>query len=78
MTHSLRSLEQHDAFIERHIGPNDAEIASMLRFIGHDSLDAMTESIVPGKIRDGIRLDLPDAMSEVDALAKIRGIAGKN
>ncbi|GAB1408036.1 aminomethyl-transferring glycine dehydrogenase [Thermomonas brevis] len=78
MTQSLRSLEHHDAFIERHIGPNDAEIAAMLRFIGHDSLDAMTEAIVPGKIRNGIGLDLPDAMSEVDALAKIRGIAQKN
>ena len=78
MTHSLRSLEHHDAFIERHIGPNDAEIAAMLKFIGHDSLDAMTEAIVPGKIRNGIGLDLPDAMDEVDALAKIRGIAGKN
>ena len=27
---SLRSLEHHDAFLERHIGPNDAEIAAML------------------------------------------------
>ena len=35
---SLRSLEHHDAFIERHIGPNDGEIAAMLRAIGHDSL----------------------------------------
>ena len=28
---SLRELEHHDAFLERHIGPNDAEIAQMLR-----------------------------------------------
>jgi LacI family transcriptional regulator len=40
---SLRSLEHHDAFIERHIGPNDAEIARMLRVVGHDSLEAMTD-----------------------------------
>ena len=78
MTHTLRSLEHHDAFIERHIGPNDAEIAAMLKFIGHDSLDAMTEAIVPGKIRNGITLELPDAMSEVDALAKIGRLAKKN
>src|SRR4051812_37165549 len=31
---SLRQLEQHDAFLERHIGPNDTEIAHMLRTIG--------------------------------------------
>ena len=32
---SLSQLEQHDAFLERHIGPNDAEIAHMLRVVGH-------------------------------------------
>ena len=75
---TLAQLEDHDGFVARHIGPNDAEIATMLKLIGHDSLDAMTEAIVPGKIRNGITLDLPDAMREVDALAKIRGIAKKN
>ena len=30
-TPSLRELEHHAAFLERHIGPNDAEIAAMLR-----------------------------------------------
>ena len=75
---TLAQLDDRDAFVARHIGPNDAEIASMLKAIGHQSLDAMTEAIVPGKIRNGIALDLPDAMNEVDALAKIRGIAQKN
>ncbi|MCX7514148.1 aminomethyl-transferring glycine dehydrogenase [Frateuria sp. STR12] len=75
---SLRELESHDAFIARHIGPNDAEIAQMLRTIGHDSLDAMTDAIVPGKIKSSAALDLPSAISEVDALAKIRAIADKN
>ena len=74
----LSALEDHDAFVARHIGPNDAEIAAMLKLVGHDSLDAMTEAIVPGRIRTGIALDLPGAMSEVDALAKIRAIARKN
>jgi glycine dehydrogenase len=35
---SLRALEHHDAFVARHIGPNDAEIAQMLAAIGHYSL----------------------------------------
>ena len=48
---SLRSLEHHDAFIERHIGPNDAEVAAMLKVVGHDSLDAFTDAIVPGSIK---------------------------
>ncbi len=75
---SLLELEHHTAFVERHIGPNDDEIAAMLRVVGHDSLDALTEAIVPGKIRSNEPLALPDAMTEVEALAKIRGIAQKN
>src|SRR5690606_167553 len=60
------------------IGPNEDEIARMLRVIGHDSLDAMTDAIVPGSIRSGDALDLPPPMTEVDALAKIRAIADRN
>ena len=75
---SLRSLEHHDAFVERHIGPNDAEIASMLDAVGHASLEAMTDAIVPGSIRSQAPLALPGSMTEVEALAKIRGIASKN
>ena len=75
---SLRQLEHHDAFLERHIGPNDAEIAHMLRAVGHDSLDALTDAIVPASIKSAAPLALPDAMTEVDALAKIRAVAKKN
>jgi glycine dehydrogenase len=75
---SLRDLEHHEAFIERHIGPNDAEIAHMLRVVGHDSLEALTDAIVPAQIKSAAPLALPDAMTEVDALKKIRAIASKN
>ena len=75
---SLRELEHRHAFIERHIGPNDAEIAHMLRTVGHDSLEAMTDAIVPGSIKSAAPLALPEAITEVEALAKIRAIANKN
>ena len=75
---SLRSLEHHHAFVERHIGPNDAEIGAMLAAIGQPSLEAMTEAIVPAGIRLSEPLALPGAMGEVDALARIRAIARKN
>jgi glycine dehydrogenase len=75
---SLRELENHGAFIERHIGPNDTEIAQMLRVIGHDSLDSMTDAIVPAGIKSTAPLALPRAITEVDALARIRAIAKKN
>ena len=75
---SLRSLEHHDAFLERHIGPNDAEIAAMLRVVGHDSLDALTDAIVPASIKSPGPLALPAPVSEVEALGKLRKIAGRN
>ena len=75
---SLRSLEHHDAFVERHIGPNDGEIAVMLKVIGHDSLETLTDAIVPASIKSSLPLALPDSMTEVDALARIRAIAQKN
>ncbi|MCI4568971.1 aminomethyl-transferring glycine dehydrogenase [Lysobacter sp. CFH 32150] len=75
---SLRTLEHHDAFLERHIGPNDAEIAHMLKAVGHDSLDAMTDAIVPGNIKSPAPLALPAPVTEVEALAQIRAIADKN
>src|SRR5699024_7819055 len=49
---SLRDLEHHDAFVERHIGPNDEEIARMLEVIGLDSLEALTDAVVPADIRN--------------------------
>ncbi len=75
---SLRSLEHHDAFLERHIGPNDTEVAHMLKAVGYDSLETLTDAIVPGNIKSAAPLALPEPISEVEALAKIRAIADGN
>ena len=75
---SLRELEHHDAFVGRHIGPNDAEIASMLGVVGHDSLDALTAAIIPASIKGTGGLALPGSLTEVEALARIRAIADRN
>jgi glycine dehydrogenase len=75
---SLSQLEQHDAFLERHIGPNDAEIAHMLGVVGQASLDALTDAIVPASIKSPGPLALPEPITEVEAIAKIRLIADKN
>ncbi len=77
-TPSLRDLEYRSAFVDRHIGPNDSEIATMLRVVGHESLDALTDAIVPAGIKSTGGLALPEAQTEVDALARIRAIAERN
>ena len=75
---SLRDLEQHDAFVGRHIGPNDAEIEAMLATVGHASLEALTDAIVPASIKSAAPLALPGSLTEEEALAKVRAIATKN
>ena len=74
----LRDLESHDAFLARHIGPNPAETAHMLRTLGYDTLEALTDAIVPAAIKSPGPLALPDPVDEVEALARLRAIARKN
>ncbi|HZA96892.1 MAG TPA: glycine dehydrogenase (aminomethyl-transferring), partial [Burkholderiaceae bacterium] len=75
---TLSELEAHNDFHSRHIGPNDAEIAEMLAVVGASSLDALIDAIVPATIRLDRPLDLPAAINEEEALAKIRSIAVRN
>jgi len=65
-------------FVDRHIGPDDAAIAEMLKVVGFDSLDALMEAAVPGRIRATEVLSLPDAASEALAAAELRAMADRN
>jgi glycine dehydrogenase len=67
-----------DRFVDRHIGPNQAEISQMLGVLGVASLDALARKAVPRAIFDDRPLALPDALSERDALRRLREIAGEN
>ena len=75
---TLSQLENHDEFIARHIGPDDADIAKMLKVVGAASLEDLIDQIRPASISGGAALNLPAAMSEAEALADMRRIAGKN
>ncbi|MBK6637597.1 MAG: aminomethyl-transferring glycine dehydrogenase [Rhodocyclaceae bacterium] len=75
---TLAELEYRDEFIGRHIGPNEQTIPAMLAIIGAPSLDALIEQTVPAAIRRAAPLDLPPAMTEHAALAKLKAIASKN
>ena len=73
-----RALDTHTDFIPRHIGPSDADQATMLSVIGSPSLDALIEEVVPTKIRSQAPLALPPSRSETDVLAELKQIAGRN
>jgi len=65
-------------FTRRHIGPNEAEAADMLRAIAFENLDALIDATVPKNIRLDRELNLPEAKSENEALAELRAISKKN
>jgi glycine dehydrogenase len=75
---TLHELEHHHEFHARHIGPSDDEIAAMLHEVGAASLDALVDAIVPASIKLTAPLALPAAVTEEEALAKIRAVAAGN
>ena len=67
-----------DAFVNRHIGPNENELKEMLAAVGVDSLDQLIDETVPEDIRQEKPLDLPEAVSEYQLLQELRAMARKN
>ena len=74
----LARLEQRDAFVHRHLGPDANEIARMCATIGVTDVDALIEQTVPAGIRLASPLPLAGAMPEHEALARLKAIAGRN
>ncbi|MFO7853385.1 MAG: aminomethyl-transferring glycine dehydrogenase [Bacteroidota bacterium] len=67
-----------DKFVNRHIGPRDNEVASMLKTIGVDSIDGLIKETVPHSIMLDKPLELPEAISEFEYLNYIRKIGANN
>ena len=65
-------------FVERHIGLSNTDINTMLAELGYDSLDQLTQAVVPANIADNSPLHLSAAISEEDALAELKTIAEQN
>ncbi|KJJ98327.1 glycine dehydrogenase [Pseudomonas sp. 21] len=77
-TPSLSQLHQPDAFLARHLGPDAAEQQAMLDTLGLGNRDDLIVQTVPPAIRLNRPLDLPTALDEQGALAKLKGYAQKN
>lgn len=74
----MTKLDTQNEFIARHIGPRDADTAAMLQLLGYDSVDALTDSVIPESIKGTSILGEQPGLSEADALAKIKAIAARN
>ncbi|HEX7480779.1 MAG TPA: aminomethyl-transferring glycine dehydrogenase [Polyangiales bacterium] len=71
-------LSPSDTFAPRHLGPSEADIAEMLRLLGHASLDALIAATVPAAILRTQPLALPAALGEHDATERLRAIFAHN
>jgi glycine dehydrogenase len=65
-------------FADRHIGADEQQVATMLRTVGLDSLDALEGAVIPPVIRDGGVPALPEPIGEAEALAELRALADQN
>ena len=73
-------------FVDRHLGPDSAALATMLATIGVDSLDDLAAKALPAGILDALNPDgvapgldgLPAAATETQALAELRELADAN
>ena len=75
---TLASLEDHDAFVRRHVGTSDDAQAAMLEALGFASIDALMDAVVPKAIRLDDALPLPPPCTEAEALAKLERLAARN
>ncbi len=68
----------HSAFTNRHIGPSEDEVQSMLKTIGVSSIDELIDKTVPAHIRLKEDLNLPVAQTENEYLKELAGKAALN
>lgn len=72
---NFSELFYENAFVHRHLGKDANEQQALLQTVGFDDLDSFIDAVVPKAVRLNKDLDLPKAMSEHNALAKLRTMA---
>jgi glycine dehydrogenase len=65
-------------FERRHIGPSAREIDAMLEAVGVGSMAELIAQTIPDEIRSSAPLAIDAALSETQALARLRDLAGQN
>ncbi|MEG9304402.1 aminomethyl-transferring glycine dehydrogenase [Psychrobacter celer] len=72
---TFQGLFNEAEFVYRHLGSNDAKQADLLSAVGYQDMASFINDTVPEPVRLHKALDLPVAMSEHAALAKLRIMA---
>jgi len=76
--HVEAAIPPAESFVPRHVGPDEKDVAEMVKTLGFSSLDALIDATVPQKIRFREGLSLPKGMTELEVLTYFRALAAKN
>lgn len=68
----------NNEFVGRHIGPDDAEIERMVRYLGCSSLDDLINAVVPPAIRTQKDLKIGQGISERETLIELKELSRRN
>ena len=49
--HVDAAIPAAESFVPRHVGPDEKDVAEMLKTLGQPSLDALIDATIPRKIR---------------------------
>lgn len=77
-TPKFSDLEFRSEFTNRHVGPRDADLSSMLKTVGAESLDQLIDQTIPKTIRMKGSLDLPEGQTESSVLTRAWELASSN
>ena len=67
-----------EGFARRHIGPSPRDIEEMLAVVGVSSIEELIAETFPDGIRQSAPLEIGEALSEYEALARVREMASRN
>ena len=76
--HVENAIPPAESFVPRHVGPDERDVAEMVKFLGFPSLDALIDATVPRKIRMRQPLNIPKGVTELEVLTYFRALAAKN
>src|SRR6202521_262735 len=76
--HVEAAIAPAESFVPRHVGPDERDVAEMIKTLGFASLDALIDAIVPRKIRLRQGLSLPKGLTELEVLTYFRALAARN
>src|SRR6185312_15328433 len=76
--HVDAAIPPAESFVPRHVGPDEKDVAEMLKTLGFASLDELIDATIPRKIRWRQPLELPKGLTELEVLTYFRALAAKN